>query len=62
MTRDEQQSHSSSAGPRPYGSAFYPPHPTAFTRFMRTFLPWQIWRFIWINLKMIRIIRRGHGS
>ena len=27
---------------------------------MRTFLPWQMWRFAAINLKMIGIIRRGH--
>ncbi len=25
-----------------------------------TFLPWQMWRFVWINLKMIGIIRRSH--
>ena len=28
-----------------------------FTLFLRTFLPWQIWRFIRINLKMLVIIR-----
>jgi hypothetical protein len=34
--------------------------PTAFTRFWRTFLPWQLYRFVAINLKMVRIIARGH--
>jgi hypothetical protein len=27
---------------------------------MRTFLPWQMWRFAAINVKMIGIIRRSH--
>ncbi len=34
--------------------------PTRGTLFLRTFLPWQICRFIWINLKMMRIIARSH--
>jgi hypothetical protein len=25
--------------------------------FLRTFLPWQLWRFVRINLKMMGIIR-----
>jgi len=29
---------------------------------MRTFLPWQMWRFAAINLKMIGIIRRSHNG
>ncbi|HUY29653.1 MAG TPA: hypothetical protein VMV02_01505 [Acidimicrobiales bacterium] len=32
--------------------------PTRATLALRTFVPWQIWRFIRINLKMIGIIRR----
>ncbi|MGC8553374.1 MAG: hypothetical protein ACP5O7_10980 [Phycisphaerae bacterium] len=36
------------------------PMPTASTRFFRTFLPWQFLKFISINLKMIRMIRRSH--
>ena len=35
--------------------------PTPATRWMRTFLPWQLIRFAVINLKMIRIIWRSHG-
>jgi len=40
--------------------AGYATKPTRFTKFMRTFLPWQLWRFAAINLKMIGIIRRSH--
>ena len=36
----------------------YVTRPTRWTLFLRTFLPWQLWRFARINLKMIRIIRR----
>jgi len=36
--------------------------PTRRTVFMRTFLPWQLWRFMVINMKMINIIRQGHRA
>ncbi len=29
---------------------------------MRTFLPYQLWRFAAINLKMVEIIRRSHKT
>lgn len=35
---------------------------TRRTVFLRTFLPWQLWRFIAINVKMAEIIRRSHRS
>jgi|CXWL01.1.fsa_nt_gi hypothetical protein len=38
------------------------PAPTRSTLFWRTFLPWQMWRFVWINWKMLAIIRRSHRS
>ncbi len=38
----------------------YVTKPTRTTLFLRTFLPWQAWRFVVINLKMIDIIRRSH--
>ena len=41
---------------------FYATKPTHTTVFMRTFLPWQLWRFAVINLKMIAMIRLSHGS
>jgi len=34
--------------------------PTAATRFLRTFVPWQALRFLIINLKMLLLIRRSH--
>ncbi|HQW65740.1 MAG: hypothetical protein SFU84_11065 [Gemmatimonadales bacterium] len=34
--------------------------PTRRTVFMRTFFPWQVWRFVVINLKMLGVIRRSH--
>jgi hypothetical protein len=40
----------------------YVTRPTRRTLFLRTFLPWQLWRFIAINLKMIGIIRCSHRS
>jgi hypothetical protein len=38
----------------------YATMPTAWTIRMRTFLPWQLVRFAVINLKMLRMIWRGH--
>jgi hypothetical protein len=35
--------------------------PTDFTRFLRTSILWQMVRFVVINLKMIRVIRKSHG-
>ena len=40
--------------------SFFATKPTAFTRFMRTFIPWQMVRFVIINLKMLRIIASSH--
>lgn len=45
---------------RPYEREFFIPTPTRATRFFRTFLPWQLGRFAWINLKMMRMIGMGH--
>jgi hypothetical protein len=41
---------------------FYATKPTRGTVFLRTFLPWQLWRFLRINLKMMTIIHRSHKS
>jgi hypothetical protein len=38
----------------------YVTRPTRRTLFLRTFVPWQLWRFVAINVKMIGIIRRSH--
>jgi hypothetical protein len=40
-------------------SAPYVTRPTRWTLFLRTFVPWQLWRFARINLKMLQIIRRS---
>ena len=36
--------------------------PARWTLFLRTFLPWRAWRFVWINAKRIKIIGRGHSG
>ncbi len=38
----------------------FAPRPTRLTRFFRTFVPWQFLKFIFINIKMIRMIRKSH--
>lgn len=38
------------------------PIATAWTRRLRTFIPWQLVRFAVINVRMLRLIRRGHGQ
>lgn len=35
--------------------------PTSFTKFLRTSILWQLVRFVIINIKMIRVIRKSHG-
>ena len=44
----------------PYQQAYYPPTPTGSTRFMRTCLLWQIYRFFAINIKMLKLIAKSH--
>ncbi len=48
--------------PAPDTAALYATRPTRVTLFLRTFLPWQAWRFVVINLKMLRIIARSHRA
>ena len=49
--------------PRPGDQTYFVPTPSRFTVFLRTFLLWQLVRFIWINLKMVRMISIGnHGK
>lgn len=36
------------------------PLPTAKTVKRRTSLPFQIWRFVAINLRMLGMVRKGH--
>ncbi len=44
----------------PYQQAYYPPKPTGLTRFMRTCLIWQFYRFVVINFKMLKLIAKSH--
>ncbi len=43
---------------KPFEQSYYPPLPTRFTRAMRTNLLWQFFRFIVINVKMLRMARK----
>lgn len=36
------------------------PRPTKGSLFWRTFLPWQMWRFARLNLRMMGLIRKSH--
>lgn len=48
------------APPAPYSAESFIPVPTARTRALRTFIPWQLWRFAVINLRMLRMIAKSH--
>jgi hypothetical protein len=43
---------------KPFEQSYYPPVPTKFTQFMRTNLVWQFIRFILLNIKMLRMVRK----
>ncbi len=44
----------------PYQQAYYPPVPTGITRYLRTSIVWQLYRFLVINLKMMKLMTRSH--
>lgn len=44
----------------PYQQSYYPPVPTAATRFMRQFIPWQFIRFWVINFKIFKLLMKSH--
>ncbi|MCL4533506.1 MAG: hypothetical protein M1502_04500 [Deltaproteobacteria bacterium] len=35
--------------------------PTQYTLFTRLFIPWQLIKFAHYNIKMLRILSKGHG-
>ena len=35
--------------------------PTRWVLFFRTFFPYQLYRFVWINARMERMILKSHG-
>lgn len=45
---------------RPARERVADPLPTPTTLFLRGFIPWQLVRFVWINLKMLAMIRLAH--
>lgn len=44
-----------------YTEESYPPVPTRATRFWRTCIPYQLVRFVILNLKIMRIVVGGHS-
>ena len=46
---------------RGYHDFAYAPVPTAFTRFMRKCIIWQSWRWLVLNIKILRIVAFGHS-
>ena len=45
----------------PNVDADFAPAPTRLTVALRTFIPWQLWRFVAINVRMLRMIAKSHG-
>jgi hypothetical protein len=43
---------------KPYEQSYYPPVPTKITRHFRTNLIWQFIRFLVINVKMLKMVRK----
>ncbi len=46
---------------RGYTDFSYAPIPTPFTRFMRRCIIYQAWRWIVLNVKILRIVAFGHS-
>ena len=44
-----------------YKDESYPPVPTSFTRFLRKCYIYQIWMFLVLNIKIMRIVIGGHS-
>jgi hypothetical protein len=43
---------------KPFEQSYYPPVPTGFTKFFRTNLIYQFFRFLILNIKMLRMVRK----
>jgi hypothetical protein len=41
-----------------FEQSYYPPIPTPFTQRMRTNVVWQLLRFVVINAKILRMVRK----
>jgi hypothetical protein len=44
--------------PKPYEQDYYPPMPTEFTKKMRTNFIYQVIRFIALNIRMLKMVRK----
>jgi hypothetical protein len=44
-----------------YTPQSYAAMPTKATLFWRKFWPWQAWRFIVLNIKILKIVVKGHS-
>jgi len=44
-----------------YSDESYPPMPTKTTKFIRRFIPYQAWRWLVLNIKIMRIVAGGHS-
>jgi len=45
----------------PYSEESYPPMPTKATLFWRRCIIWQAWRWLVLNIKILRIVAGGHS-
>jgi len=45
----------------PYSEESYPPMPTKSTLFWRRCMIWQAWRWLVLNIKILRIVAGGHS-
>lgn len=43
---------------KPYEQSYYPPVPTKLTQWFRSCVLWQFIRFLIINVKMLRMVRK----
>jgi hypothetical protein len=43
---------------KPFEQSYFPPVPTKLTKFFRTNLIYQFVRFLIINIKMLRMVRK----
>jgi hypothetical protein len=46
--------------PQPYDQAFFQSVPTDAALRSRKSIPYQLWLFLQINLKMMQVVRRSH--
>lgn len=43
---------------KPFEQSFYPPVPTRWTLYWRRNVVWQLVRFLVLNVKMLRMVRK----